>query len=56
LSESADLEEAAKNLFSYMRDLDNDKFKGMAVMSVPNEGVGMAINDRLLRASKGSKP
>lgn len=55
LSESADLEEAAKNLFSYMRDLDSDKFKGIAVMNIPNEGVGMAINDRLFRASKGSK-
>ncbi len=52
LSESTDLEEAAKNLFSYMRDLDNPKFKSIAVMNIPNEGVGVAINDRLWRASQ----
>ncbi len=52
LSESGDLEEAAKNLFSYMRDLDTSKFKSIAVMNIPNEGVGVALNDRLLRASQ----
>lgn len=52
LSESTDLEEAAKNLFSYMHDLDNSKFKGIAVMNIPSHGVGLAINDRLWRASK----
>jgi len=52
LSETADLEEAAHNLFAYMRDLDNPKFKAIAVMNIPNEGVGQAINDRLTRAAQ----
>ncbi len=51
LSETADLNEAARNLFSHMRDLDNPKFKGIAVMNIPSEGVGVAINDRLARAA-----
>ncbi|MGB1077372.1 MAG: L-threonylcarbamoyladenylate synthase [Bdellovibrionales bacterium] len=52
LSESGDLEEAAKNLFTYMHDLDKPEFKGIAVMNIPNQGIGLAINDRLYRASK----
>jgi len=52
LSEAADLQEAAHNLFSHMRDLDNAKFKRIAVMNIPNQGVGLAINDRLRRAAE----
>jgi L-threonylcarbamoyladenylate synthase len=51
LSPSGNLGEAACNLFSMLRDLDNPKFTGIAVMPVPNEGLGLAINDRLSRAA-----
>lgn len=50
LSKSQDLSEAAANLFAYLRALDQDAFKGIAVMSIPNQGIGIAINDRLNRA------
>jgi len=53
LSEEADLIEAASNLFTMLRDLDRDEHTGIAVMSIPNEGLGVAINDRLSRAAKG---
>lgn len=51
LSEKEDLKEAAANLFSMMRQLDNGKYTGIAVMPIPMEGLGYAINDRLKRAS-----
>lgn len=52
LSETEDLTEAAANLFSMMHQLDNaQKYTGIAVMPVPMEGLGLAINDRLKRAS-----
>lgn len=53
LSETGDLYEAAANLFSMMRALDNSSHKGIAVMSIPDKGVGIAINDRLRRAARG---
>jgi L-threonylcarbamoyladenylate synthase len=51
LSVQKDLSEAAANLFAMLRRLDNPKFKGIAVMPVPETGLGAAINDRLMRAS-----
>lgn len=51
LSESGDLLEAAANLFSHLRILDNSEGTQIAVMDVPNIGIGIAINDRLKRAS-----
>ena len=51
LSETEDLTEAAANLFSMMHQLDNPKFTGIAVMPIPMQGLGYAINDRLKRAS-----
>lgn len=51
LSESGDLVEAAANLFAYLHDLDAGEFKAIAVMPVPEEGLGVAINDRLRRAA-----
>jgi len=53
LSEQGDLEEAAKNLFMMLRDLDNENNKGIAVMNIPSHGIGVAINERLKRAAKG---
>jgi L-threonylcarbamoyladenylate synthase len=49
LSASGDLVEAAANLFSHLRALDTGAV--IAVMPIPNEGLGEAINDRLARAA-----
>ena len=46
-----DLAEAAANLFGYLRTLDAKRAHTIAVMPIPNEGLGEAINDRLRRAA-----
>jgi L-threonylcarbamoyladenylate synthase len=51
LSERGDLVEAASNLFSHLRALDGAGAATIAVMPVPREGLGEAINDRLTRAA-----
>ncbi len=51
LSPAADLVEAAANLFSDLRTLDAAEAKTIAVMKVPFDGLGEAINDRLARAA-----
>lgn len=51
LSPTADLDEAAANLFGYLRELDAKGPRAIAVMTVPEEGLGEAINDRLRRAA-----
>jgi len=51
LSAAGDTMEAASNLFSYLRALDALEASAIAVMSVPNDGLGEAINDRLQRAA-----
>lgn len=51
LSPTGDLTEAAANLFRMLRQLDQDPYTGIAVMPIPIYGLGMAINDRLQRAS-----
>ncbi len=56
LSKDGDLYEAASNLFAMMRALDKPAHKGIAVMNIPEHGIGMAINDRLKRAVQGSLP
>lgn len=53
LSKDGDLDEAAAHLFSMLHSLDVPEFTGIAVMSVPDHGVGAAINDRLSRAARG---
>ena len=52
LSKKGNLKESAKNLYSTLRKIKNDKHKSIAVMKIPNRGLGKTINDRLLRASK----
>lgn len=54
LSEKGDLLEASANLFAYLRALDIPDITGIAVMDIPNIGIGIAINDRLKRAAAGS--
>jgi len=51
LSPSGDLIEAAAKLFSHLRRLDAAGVTAIAVMPVPNEGLGEALNDRLARAA-----
>lgn len=50
LSEEGDLNQAAANLFAMLRDLDRPEHAGIAVMPIPDVGLGVAINDRLKRA------
>src|SRR5262245_35694301 len=51
LSARGDLIEAAANLFSHLRALDAAGAATIAVMPVPRDGLGEAINDRLERAA-----
>jgi L-threonylcarbamoyladenylate synthase len=52
LSETGDLYQAASNLFAALRKADNLNASCIAVMDIPNTGIGMAINDRLNRAAE----
>ena len=51
LSPAGDLTEAAANLFAALRALDAGGAETIAVMPIPEEGLGEAINDRLRRAA-----
>jgi L-threonylcarbamoyladenylate synthase len=51
LSEGSDLNEAAARLFTGLRTLDAAGVKRIAVMPIPDRGLGRAINDRLRRAA-----
>ena len=51
LSPTANLTEAAANLFSHLRAADRLKPIAIAVAPIPPEGLGEAINDRLARAA-----
>lgn len=52
LSIDGQLDEAAHNLYKMMRALDDPQFQSIAVMNIPNEGIGVDINNRLKRAAK----
>ncbi|MBR7621170.1 threonylcarbamoyl-AMP synthase [Phenylobacterium sp. 20VBR1] len=51
LSATGDLREAAANLFAYLRAADRTAPTAIAVAPIPAEGLGEAINDRLIRAA-----
>jgi L-threonylcarbamoyladenylate synthase len=51
LSPTGDLMEAAAKLFAALRALDETDAGTIAVMPIPEEGLGEAINDRLRRAA-----
>jgi L-threonylcarbamoyladenylate synthase len=51
LSESGSLAEAAKNLYQLLHTLDEKGFKKIICEQFPEIGIGVAINDRLRRAS-----
>lgn len=55
LSPAGDLQEAAANLFAMLRRLDDARYRAIAVMPVPETGLGIAINDRLRRAAAPRK-
>jgi L-threonylcarbamoyladenylate synthase len=55
LSPAGDLSEAAKNFFAALRALDGGEAATIAVMPIPDRGLGEAINDRLRRAA-AAKP
>ena len=52
LSKKGDLKEAAANLYKIMRKIKKKGYKKIFVSRIPNFGAGIAINDRLLRASR----
>jgi len=51
LSARGDLAEAAANLFSHLRSLDTEAATAIAVVPIPDRGLGEAINDRLRHAA-----
>ncbi|MCF4097885.1 threonylcarbamoyl-AMP synthase [Maritalea sp. P4.10X] len=51
LSPSGDLAEAARHLFSCLRELDRPDIRTIAVAPISTAGLGEAINDRLRRAA-----
>jgi L-threonylcarbamoyladenylate synthase len=53
LSSRGDLVEAGARLFGAMRELDARKYKSIIAFPVLNHGIGLAINDRLEKASSG---
>jgi L-threonylcarbamoyladenylate synthase len=52
LTKKNNLEQAAKNLYSLLRNIKKKGYKMIAVEKIPNIGIGKTINDRLNRASK----
>jgi len=54
LSPTADLTEAAANLFRMLDTLDAEGHERIAVMPIPQHGLGRAINDRLRRGAAGA--
>jgi L-threonylcarbamoyladenylate synthase len=51
LSRSGDTTEAAARLFAALHELDRPEYAAIAVMPIPDAGLGAAINDRLRRAA-----
>lgn len=51
LSPTGSMNEAAANLFSFLRAADRTRPLGIAVAAIPDQGLGEAINDRLRRAA-----
>ena len=51
LSKKSDLKEAASNLYKTFRKIKKQGFKKIYIVKIPNRGPGIAINDRLRRAS-----
>ena len=54
LTDRGDAREGAARLFAALRRLDESGVILIAAEPAPNEGLGVAINDRLTRASAAS--
>ena len=52
LSKNLDLNEAASNLYKIFRIIKKKEYKKIQISKIPNFGSGVAINDRIQRASK----
>ena len=52
LSKKANLKEAASNLYKIMRKIKKKGYQKIFVCEIPNTGPGIAINDRLKKASR----
>ena len=53
LTEDGDLSEAAHKLFHLLRAVDHKGYDVIYIEAAPEEGIGVAINNRLRRASNG---
>ena len=51
LSRKGDLIEAAARLFDLLHEAETSIAPKIAIAPIPNEGIGIAINDRLKRAA-----
>ncbi|HQU08511.1 MAG: threonylcarbamoyl-AMP synthase [Verrucomicrobia bacterium 21-51-4] len=54
LSESGDLQEAARELYQLLRKLDQPPWKAIYLELAPETGIGHALNDRIRRAASCS--
>ena len=52
LSNNSNLREAASNLYKTLRTIKKKGYKKIQISKIPNLGCGVAINDRIKRASK----
>ena len=52
LSKKGDLKEAAANLYKTMRKIKKMGYKKIYISKIPKKGIGLAINDRIKRASR----
>lgn len=55
LSVTGNIDEAARNLFAMLKELDATGATSIAVHPIPETGLGAAINDRLKRAAQSSE-
>jgi len=53
LSQTGDLIEAAAHLFDLLHQADESRKPRIAIAPIPEEQIGIAINDRLRRAASG---
>lgn len=52
LSKQSSLQEAASNLYVYLRKAKELGYNSVSITKIPNKGIGKAINNRLIRASR----
>ena len=52
LTKNKNLNEAGKNLYKMLRIIKKMKYKKISVEKIPKKGLGITINDRLIRAAK----